>query len=214
MFWQSVWLGLANLSHWQIWVGVLGILVALALGKLSLALLVPLQAIPVLGCGFVLFGVVLSEVVGCILTGFVVVFIFPDIMVGKGLLPFNIYASLVGPTLISGLMSAAVVAVICFIPFVGPFITSMPGVTISLQCIFVFRFMAELVFRDLPGNYKRIDEAFPGFWLTCAFIAIGSLLAWVATIVIAVLDHKLQRKTDIAFVDGRWTNEKQPSVFF
>jgi hypothetical protein len=101
MFWQSVWLGLANLSHWQVWAGVFGILVALALGKLSLVVLAPLSAIPSLGCGIVLFGVVLSEVVTCLLTGFVVVLIFPDIMVGKGFLPFNIYAGVVGPTLIS-----------------------------------------------------------------------------------------------------------------
>lgn len=76
----------------------------------------------------------------------------------------------------------------------GPLISGTPGVPVFLQGIFVLGPLTRYIYEGVTHGKHLPDAAFPNFWLSLGYVAIGLVITYALLFVISFIEEQLQRR--------------------
>ena len=194
MFWEAVVGGLRVLTYWETYVAGLEYLavfmvpmaivsiVAIKSDKAAGALgCLSMLALPVLQVfGMVVFVLTLSPIILGLSDN--AAWAFPRVLAGGA--PGAV-AKLVGVLFIAAVILA-------FIPILGQLLSLHTLLLGSIALALVLR----IIENEYPGVVSNRVHFWPGFWFTLGLLVIGGVMAWIGTLVAALLATAIESTTE------------------
>lgn len=187
MFWESVWGGLSTFAHWQTWVAILEYQAIFILPTALVTMKMANSDNTKAGCLMMLVGPLLQ----CLAT---IVFLWtlgPIILTHQDAATwaFPWQVLIANPLFVLKVVVVMIVAafVIGFIPVLGS-IQSVQTLALSIiTLIYLVHLLASEA--DHVGPIRLL----PSFWFTIGLIVVGGVLAWLGTVITALIAAAVDR---------------------
>lgn len=206
MFWQSVWGGLAELLHWQVWVSLFFFHALQLAWFLGIGMLVSNSESGVRQTAGCLTHAIGGTIFQSLLLGAVVLFLTPLMLGGDQAMPLGFFSTFAWPIIKACLLALVVTFAITFIPVIGGFIHSTPGVDTFIQGMIIFRiFSAWVIESHLERAEIHVANLYPGFWASVGYLALSIALIYACLLGLTALGITLSK--------NRYSGDGAPSFF-
>src|SRR5258708_31305239 len=113
-----------------------------------------------------------------------ILFCLPSLLFGTGFTPPGVISEVLIPVLQSCFVTLGLICLLSFIPIVGGVVSQTPGVPVFLQGIFVLGPLTHYLYEAGTHGKHLPDTAFPNFWLSLGYVAIGLVITYALMFVI------------------------------
>jgi hypothetical protein len=80
------------------------------------------------------------------------------------------------PIIKIGVIASIWVTILCFIPLIGGFISSSPGIQVFLEGVIIFRLLSGYAIGLILTEANVYGNVYPGFWASIGFLIIAGVL--------------------------------------
>lgn len=179
IFLMSIIEGLAVLGHWEVWASVVLYLAAVFVFMRIGATVMGADEYSGRDISIFLFYIMGASLFQGILMSLMIAFLLPILLGGPSATPISVIVVSLWPIIKIGVIASILVTISCFIPLIGGFIRSSPGIQVFLEGVVIFRLLSEYAIGLILTEANVYGNVYPGFWASIGFLIIAGVLVMV-----------------------------------
>ncbi len=176
IFLMSIIEGLAVLGRWEVWVSVVLYLAAVFVFMMVVATVMGVDEYGGRNLSVFLFYIIGASLFQGLLMSLMLSFLLPILLVGSSATPVSVIVGSLWPIIEIGVIASILVTISCFIPLIGGFIRSSPGIQVFLEGVIIFRFLSGYVIDLMLTEANVYGNVYPGLLASIGFLIIAGVL--------------------------------------
>ena len=123
-----------------------------------------------------------------VLMSIIIAYLLPTMIGTGGTTDLSRIVQFIGPIAVAGIVGVVLVILISFIPILGGFVAESSGVQGFIIGVIIFRiFSSDAIANVIERAGLTGVSVYPSFWLSMGYLAIASLLAYAAMLLVAFI---------------------------